>query len=152
VRHEMSAGCVGVLAGAAFGSPGRRPGARWREGSGVVMVSDGLVRRWEAVYREYGTASAMVSASEPGDRDVAARMARASRNVATVWREMAGESDVDWWAVAALSAAAQAFEYQERDWSARAKLDSPVVAGPVRRVHPAVAGGRHALGGVADVG
>jgi hypothetical protein len=134
------------------GRPGRRPAVRWREGSGVVMVSDGLVRRWEAVYREYGAASAMVSASEPGDRDVAARMARASRNVAAVWREMAGESDVDWWAVAALSAAAQAFEYQERDWSARAKLEGPVVAGPVRRVHPAVAGGRHALGGVADAG
>ncbi len=141
----MSAGCVGVLAGAAFGSPGWLPAVRWREGSGVVMVSERLVRRWEAVYREYGTVSALVSVSEPGDRMVAERMARASRNVAAVWREMESEPDLAWWAVAAVKAAAQAFEYQSRDWAARAKHDE---CGPAwrerRRSLPAVSG-THAL-------
>jgi hypothetical protein len=65
-------------------------------------------------------------------------MARASADVAAVWREMAGEPDMQWWSVAALCAAAQAFEYQSRDWSARAKHDSVTVA-PSRRPHPQVA-------------
>lgn len=147
----MSAGCgVGVLAGAAFGSPGRLPAALWREGSGVVMVSERLILRWEAVYREYGDASALVSASEPGDREVAARMARASRNVAAVWREMESEPDMAWWAVASLGAAAQAFEYQARDWAARAKHVGDSVNGHLwasrepRRTYP-VASGAHEL-------
>ena len=88
------------------------------------MIAERLLARWEAVYREYGTASARVSSTEPGDRAVARHMARASADVAAVWREMAGEPEMAWWLVAALSAAAQAFEYQSRDWAARAKHDS----------------------------
>lgn len=141
----MSAGCVGVLAGEAFGSPGRRPGARWREGSGVVMVSERLVSRWEAVYREYGTVSALVSVSEPGDRMVAERMARASRNVAAVWREMESEPDLAWWAVAAVKAAAQAFEYQARDWAARANHDEGGGSARRERRSLPVVSGAHAL-------
>ena len=113
-----------------------------RKGLGVVMVSEGLVSRWEAVYREYGTASQRLSSSEPGDRSVARLMARASADVAAVWREMSGESDMPWWLVAALGAAAQAFEYQARDWSARAKQRSAANGagpGPYRRSHPQVA-------------
>lgn len=87
------------------------------------MVSETLVRRWEAVYREYGLASQKVSATEPGDRAVARQMARASNDVAVVWRAMADEPELAWWSVAALRAAAQAFEYQARDWAARAKYD-----------------------------
>ena len=136
-----------MLAGAAFGSPGWLPAVRWREGSGVVMVSERLVLRWEAVYREYGSVSALVSVSEPGDRVVAERMARASRNVAAVWREMESEPDLAWWEVASLGAAAQAFEYQARDWAARAKHDDG--GGGTgwrehRRALPAVSGA-HAL-------
>ncbi len=104
------------------------------------MVSEELVLRWEAVYREYGAVSALVGASEPGDREVAERMARASRNVAAVWREMESEPDLAWWAVASLGAAAQAFEYQARDWAARAKHDDGGGAGwrERRRALPAV--------------
>jgi hypothetical protein len=108
-----------------------------RKGSGVVMVSERLVQRWEAVYREYGTASQRLSSTEPGDRTVARHMARASADVAAVWREMAGEPDMQWWSVAALCAAAQAFEYQSRDWAARAKHDGSASA-PSRRPHPQV--------------
>jgi hypothetical protein len=106
------------------------------------MMSERLVQRWEGVYREYGTASQRLSGAEPGDRIVARQMARASADVAAVWREMAGEPDMPWWSVAALGAAAQAFEYQARDWSARAKQHSAangVGPGPYRRSHPQVA-------------
>jgi len=41
------------------------------------MVSERLAARWEAVYREYGLASEMVSNSVPGDGAVARHMARA---------------------------------------------------------------------------
>jgi hypothetical protein len=118
----MSARCgPGVLTGAAFGSSGRSPAVSWREGSGVVMVSEKLIVRWEAVYREYGSASEMVGRSVPGDGAVARRMARASADVAAVWREMSSEPDMPWWELAALGAAAQAFERQAQDWTARAK-------------------------------
>jgi hypothetical protein len=101
------------------------------------MVSERLVRRWEAVYREYGLASETVSTAEPGDRAVARHMARASRDVAAVWREMTAEAGMPWWSVAALVAAAQAFEQQSKDWAARAKHDS-TVNGSSRRPHPQV--------------
>jgi hypothetical protein len=105
------------------------------------MVSQQLIQRWEAVYREYGTASQRLSGSEPGDRAVARQMARASADVAAVWREMAGEPGMPWWSIAALCAAAQAFEYQARDWSARAKYDAATssrASGSSRRPHPQV--------------
>ena len=103
------------------GSAGQSPAALWREGSGVVMVSERLATRWEALYREYGLASEMVSNSVPGDGAVARHMARASQDLAVVWRELASEPDMPWWLVAGLGAAAQAFEHQARDWTARAK-------------------------------
>jgi hypothetical protein len=134
VRHEMGAGCgrAEVLTGGA--SPaGWPPATSWREGSGVVMVPERLVRRWEAVYREYGLASEMVNNSVPGDRAVARHMARASENVAVVWREMAAEQDMPWWSLAALMAAAQAYEHQARDWAARAKHERHLAAGSERR-------------------
>jgi hypothetical protein len=64
-------------------------------------------------------------------------MARASADVAAVWREMAGEPDLPWWSVAALRAAAQAFEYQARDWSARVRHER-VNGGSARRPRPQV--------------
>lgn len=118
------------------------------------MVSEELVQRWEAVYAEYGRASEMVNNSEPGDRAVARHMALASGNVALVWRQMSAEPDMPWWSVAALSAAAQAFEFQSRDWTARAKYDVQPSAGGTRArrdTYP-VAGrhGRDSMGGVVD--
>jgi hypothetical protein len=121
------------------------------------MMSEGLVRRWETAYAEYGRASEMVNNSVPGDRAVARHMALASENVAVAWRQMAAEPDMPWWSVAALSAAAQAFEYQARDWTARAKYDVQRSAGGSRArerkdVYPVtgVRTGRHGQGGAAD--
>ncbi|MFC4853656.1 hypothetical protein [Actinophytocola glycyrrhizae] len=80
-----------------------------------------MVALWETAYREYGVVSDRLNASVPGDVAMAERMARASQAVAVVWREMADEPELPWWFVAGLGAAAQAFEYQSRDWSARAR-------------------------------
>jgi hypothetical protein len=118
----------------AFGPSGWPPATSWRKGSGVVVVSEKLVKRWEAVYREYGVASEMVNNSHPGDRAVARHMSRTSYDVAAAWRQLGAEPDMPWWAVAALGAAAQAFEYQGRDWAARAKHDESSTANrPVRQ-------------------
>lgn len=147
-------GNTGVLTGSASWPAGWLPATPWQKGSGVVMVSEELTRRWEAVYREYGLASEMVNTSEPGDRAVARHMARASEDVAGVWRLMVKEPDLPWWAVAALVAAAQAFEYQARDWAARAKYDRESAGPPRKGPYPVAVdiAGRHSRsGGVADV-
>ncbi|OLF18923.1 hypothetical protein [Actinophytocola xanthii] len=107
------------------------------------MVSEELVKRWEALYGAYGVASKSVATTEPGDRAVARRMARASADVAAAWREMAAQPGMAWWAVAALGTAAQAFEFQARDWAARAKHE----AVPSRLPHPQVIPPDTAAGG-----
>jgi hypothetical protein len=120
------------------------------------MVSERLVARWEAVYREYGLTSEMVSNSVPGDGAVARRMARASADVAAVWREMAAEPEMPWWELAALGAAAQAFERQAHDWTARAKHERQSASGggfrEPRETYPVAAPypGRHGQVGVGD--
>lgn len=151
----MSAGCgyMGVLTGSASLPAGRPSAMPRRKGSGVAMMPEALVRRWETMYSEYGRASEMVNKSEPGNRMVARQMAQASENVALVWRQMAAEPNIPWWSVAALSAAAQAFEFQARDWTARAKYDVQPSAGgarPRKDAYPVM--GRHSQGGVVDAG
>jgi hypothetical protein len=84
------------------------------------MLPEKLAQRWEAAYRRYGRASAAMESSVAGDRDAAREMAASSWEVAAAWREMECMADMPWWALAALGAAAQAFEFQARDWNARA--------------------------------
>ena len=155
----MSAGLgsTGVLTGGLV-LTGWPPATPWRKGSGVEMVSERLVGLWEAAYREYGAVSDVLNESVPGDAAIAERMARASQAVAAVWREMAHEPELLWWNVAALRAAAQAFEYQSRDWTARARhsRESAAVDGArPPRPYPVAPrrGNRHghgSAGGVAD--
>jgi hypothetical protein len=97
------------------------------------MVPDKLVERWEAAYRTYGSASKSAASSVAGDRVAARAMAVTSREVAAVWREMESVTDLPWWALAAVGAAAQAFEFQARDWTARAEHAGPPDAYAVRR-------------------
>lgn len=132
------------------------PAMPWRKGFGVVMVSERLVDLWEAAYREYGAVSDLLDESVPGDAAIAERMARASEAVAVVWRELAGSSELPWWSVAALRAAAQAFEYQSRDWTARARhsRESAAVGGTrPPRPYPVAArrANRHGHGGTGGV-
>jgi len=47
-------------------------------------------------------------------------MASASWDVATAWRDLATRAVLPWWVLAAVRAAADAFEQQAHDWHARA--------------------------------
>jgi hypothetical protein len=88
-----------------------------------VRVPDDLAQRWEVAYRRYGescTASTVTS-----DQQVAQAVASASHEVAIVWRDMYARSDLPWWAAAAVCAAAEAFEFQARDWNARKERTWP---------------------------
>jgi hypothetical protein len=117
-RREVSTSPVLRLAG--------RPSAvaAWREDIGAVMLPEQLVQRWETVYRLYGQASKCAADSVAGDPDAARAMASASSDVAEVWREIETLPDLPWWLLAAVGAAAQAFEFQARDWNARADVDT----------------------------
>ena len=84
------------------------------------MIEEDLVQRWESAYRRYGETSKTVAVARSGDRGVAGEMAAASSDIAAMWREMESSVDLPWWILAALSTAAQAFEFQARDWKARA--------------------------------
>lgn len=123
----MSAGMcrMELPAVAVFGLPGRHTGLCWRKGSGVVMVPETFVRRWEKAYRNYGVAARTAALAVPGDRGTAQEMAAASLEVAAAWREMESIVDLPWWVLAAVGAAAQAFEFQARDWNARTQYTWP---------------------------
>jgi len=101
--------------------------------SGAVPVR--LVQRWERAYRQYGQASTRAARSAAGDRPAARAVAAASREVAAIWREVAQTPGLPWWALAALRAAADAFEAQARDWQARAEVEggAPMARPPVTR-------------------
>jgi hypothetical protein len=74
-----------------------------------------LVQRWEAAYRRYTTESEHVRfATDPSQ--VAAAMASASWEVATAWRDIATSTALPWWTLAAVRAAADAFEAQAHTW------------------------------------
>lgn len=122
----MTAGAPGeVLTVAVVGLPGRPPADARRKGSGVVMVPEKLVERWETAYRRYGSASKAATLAQPGDPEAARAMAAASRDMAAMWREIESTPDLPWWALAALAAAAQAFEFQARDWTLRVDFAFP---------------------------
>lgn len=76
------------------------------------------VARWEAAYRCYTELTCM--AREPsGERASPAALASASWEVATAWRDIATSTPLPWWMLAALRAAADAFEHQAYQWHAR---------------------------------
>ena len=107
--------------------------------AGAAIVPLRLVERWEAAYRRYGQASTRAARSQPGDRQAARAVASTSAQVALHWRDIARTEGLVWWMLAALRAAADAFEAQARDWQARADyaagsppspVDRPPVTGP----------------------
>jgi hypothetical protein len=104
--------------------------------SGAVVVPVRLVERWERAYRQYGQASTRAARSPAGDRPAARAVAATSREVAAIWREIATTPGLPWWVLAALRAAADAFEAQARDWQARSEFEggaSPARAPVTRR-------------------
>lgn len=100
------------------------------EGTISSSASGDLVQRWESAYRIYGSASR--SAGGDGGPVSARAMAAASWEVAAAWRAMEGVAGLAWWVVAAVNAAAQAFEVQAREWAARA--DAVSIGNGSRRV------------------
>jgi hypothetical protein len=92
------------------------------------LVPDELVRRWEDAYRRYEQASqaSVVSADQRSARAVAST----SLEVAAALRQLDAHSVLPWWMAAAVCAAAEAFEFQARDWSARAERTWSADTGP----------------------
>jgi hypothetical protein len=93
------------------------------------MAPEAIVERWEVAYRQYSDASRTAVSVGPGNREAARAMADASRQVAVAWREIESTPDLPWWVLAA-----QAFDIQARDWSARADQVWPEDGGGRPRV------------------
>jgi transposase len=79
-----------------------------------------LVMQWEDAYRQYGAAFDHATRQEAGDPQAAEAVASASWQIAGVWRDMATAVPLPWWLLAALRAAADAFETQAHGWHVRA--------------------------------
>jgi hypothetical protein len=88
-----------------------------------VVAPETLIARWEAAYRQYTEATRLAGRANAGDRAAAEALASTSWAVATTWRDLATTVVLPWWALAALRAAAEAFEAQARTWHTRA-IDS----------------------------
>jgi hypothetical protein len=78
------------------------------------LVPGHLLSAWEAVYRDYAAASDRVDGSNLRHRDVQARLAA---QLAVTWRRLANAPGIDWCLAAAFSTAAEAMEWQARDWA-----------------------------------
>ena len=74
-----------------------------------------LVARWEAAYRQYADLT-RTAGREPAEPASSEALASVSWEVAAAWRDIATSSPLPWWALAALRAAAEAFERQARRW------------------------------------
>jgi hypothetical protein len=88
------------------------PAAPWLKDVGTLQ--QGLLQAWEFVYRDYMAAAERLDTMAPQNR---LTLAELSANVAVAWRRMAVSPGVEWWAVAAFNAAAEAFEQQAREWT-----------------------------------
>jgi uncharacterized protein (DUF2249 family) len=111
-----------VSTGSAVESAGRLPAVSCQEGvlMGVGMVPPELVERWQAVYSEYVAVDQM----QRGSSVYPVQMARLSAGVAAAWRDLGAVPGLPWWAVAALTTSAEAYERQARSWA-----HSPTAAG-----------------------
>ena len=82
-----------------------------------MTVPAELVARWEAAYRRY-TELARTARGRRGDVASSETLVAASWEVATAWRDIATTAPLPWWTLAALRAAADAFEHQAHHWHA----------------------------------
>jgi hypothetical protein len=90
----------------------------------TVPVPEQFVRVWETAYVEYGQARELTARMSTDDPAAAWQMASASWAVATAWREITGVTRLPWWMLAAVEAAAEAFEAQARYWEARENTEA----------------------------
>ena len=87
------------------------------QGGGEVATSarvpDEVIARWEAAYRDY----LRVGVLRAETRRERLELAGVLRAVAEGWREIAATPGLEWWVLAALSAAAETAEQQAREFS-----------------------------------
>lgn len=88
-----------------------------------MTVPSDLLTRWESAYRRYTDVARAIERSPSGRPGLAEAMGSASWEVATAWRDIATTVALQWWMIAALRAAADAFEQQARHWHARGTLE-----------------------------
>jgi hypothetical protein len=106
----------------AVGSAPAPPRRRRQPQSNVethVVVPAKLLTGWEDAYRQYGRASETVTRTRDTDPAAIWQMAVTSSAVAVAWRQVASRRQLPWWLLAAVDAAAQAFEAQSLEWEAR---------------------------------
>ncbi|WP_439386521.1 hypothetical protein [Amycolatopsis lexingtonensis] len=81
------------------------------------------------------------AAKDSARSDLAERVSYAARRVARLWHELSALPGLEWWAVAALAAAAEAMTEAAQDWAVLAghpmAADQRSVPGQRRRLHPA---------------
>jgi len=77
------------------------------------VMPDALKAALEATYRDY----AVVASSPAGTPTERREVARRSGAVAVVFRDMAAVPGLEWWIMAALATAAEAFQQQAQDWN-----------------------------------
>lgn len=107
----------------AVGSASGLPRHSLRSAGGLV-VPEPFVRMWESAYVEYGQAREMTARMSVDDPAAAWHMATTSWAVANAWREITTVARLPWWMLAAVEAAAEAFETQARYWEAKENTDS----------------------------
>jgi hypothetical protein len=91
----------------------------------TVLVPEQFVRAWEAAYVEYGQSRELTARMSADDPAAAWQMASASWAVARAWREITTVTRLPWWMLAAVEAAAEAFETQARYWEDKENTDWP---------------------------
>ncbi|MFC5290701.1 hypothetical protein ACFPM7_26910 [Actinokineospora guangxiensis] len=81
------------------------------------MIPLDAQRAWESAYRLYAEASETARGADVDPLHVGQMIASTSWEVAESWRAMATTAGLPWCVVAALHAAAAAFEDQAHEWS-----------------------------------
>lgn len=99
-----------------------------------------LNQEWQHAYADYHMAY-RAAVKDSARSDLAERVSYAARRVARLWHELSALPGLEWWAVAALAAAAEAMAEAAQDWAVLAghpmAADQRSVPGQRRRLHPA---------------
>ncbi|WP_330276569.1 hypothetical protein OG205_13510 [Lentzea sp. NBC_00516] len=83
-----------------------------------------LSAQWENAYRQFSAADEANRYAAADDPEAAARIAPAYRQVAWLWRQLAGHCETSWWAKAAALHAAEMFDQQAESRELLARRDT----------------------------
>lgn len=79
-------------------------------------VYERLNDEWQRAYMAYRVAY-RAAVEDPSRWDLAERVSYAARRVARLWHELSAVPGLEWWAVAALAAAAEAMSEAAQEWA-----------------------------------